>query len=55
MVQGGIVFFDDYHSVEFPMARHAVDRFMVGKPERLQHIRFDIDGPNITKSFFVKY
>lgn len=55
MVPGGIVFFDDYHSVDYPMARQAIDKFMEGKPERLQHLRFDVDGPNITKSFFVKY
>lgn len=55
MVPGGIVFFDDYHSVDYPMARHAIDKFMADKPERLQHLRFDVDGPNMTKSFFVKY
>lgn len=55
MVPGGIVFFDDYHSIDYPMARQAIDKFMTDKPERLQHLRFDVDGPNITKSFFVKY
>lgn len=51
---GGMVFFDDYHSVEFPMARAAVDHFMRGRPERLIHLRFGDDGPNLTKSFFIK-
>jgi O-methyltransferase len=51
---GGIVFFDDYHSVEFPMARAAVDHFMAGRPERLIHLRFGQDGPNMTKAFFIK-
>lgn len=55
MVPGGIVFFDDYYSIDYPMARQAIDKFMTDKPERLQHLRFDGDGPNITKSFFVKY
>ena len=55
MVRGGIVFFDDYHSVNYPMAGKAIDKFMANKPERLQHLRFGEDGPNRTKAFFVKY
>lgn len=55
MAPGGIVFFDDYHSVDYPMAHQAINKFMEEKPERLQHLRFDVDGPNITKSFFIKY
>ncbi len=55
MEKGGIVFFDDYHSIDYPMARQAIDKFMNGKLERLQHLRFDADGPNKTKAFFVKY
>jgi len=52
---GGIIFFDDYHSVEFPMARQAIDDYMQDKPEQLLHLRFGEDRPNRTKSFFVKY
>jgi hypothetical protein len=55
MVPGGIVFFDDYHSVDYPMARQAIDKFLADKPERLLHLRLGADGPNITKSFFIKY
>lgn len=55
MVKGGVVFFDDYHSVEYPMAKQAIDHFMQDKPEQLLHLLFGNDGPNITKSFFVKY
>jgi O-methyltransferase len=55
MMPGGVVFFDDYHSVDFPMAREAIDLFMGDKPEQLQHLRFGVDGPNRTKAFFVKY
>lgn len=55
VVPGGVIFFDDYHSVDYPMARHAVDEFMRDKPERLAHLRFGDDAPNRTKTFFVKY
>lgn len=55
MVPGGIVFFDDYHSVEYPMAGKAVDDWMRGRPEQLMHLRFGDDAPNRTKSFFIKY
>jgi hypothetical protein len=55
MMTGGIVFFDDYHSVDYPMAKQAVDEFMAGKREQLMHLRFGADGANRTKSFFVKY
>lgn len=55
MVPGAVVFFDDYHSVDYPMAGKAVDAFMQDKPEQLMHLRFGADGPNRTKSFFIKY
>ncbi len=55
MVKGGIVFFDDYHSIDYPMARQAIDKFMADKTERLLHLRFGPDGANITKTYFVKY
>jgi hypothetical protein len=53
--RGGIIFFDDYHSVEFPMARQAIDDFMRGRPEMLFHLRYADDGPNQTKAFIVKF
>jgi hypothetical protein len=55
MERGGIVFFDDYHSICFPMAAKAIDLFMLDKPEKLMHLRFGNDAPNHTKAFFVKY
>ena len=55
LVCGGIMFFDDYYSVEFPMAGKAIDTFMSDKPEELMHLRFGENGPNRTKAFFVKY
>ncbi len=54
MEPGGVIYFDDYHSVDFPMARHAIDAFLQGKPERLIHMRYGEDGPNHTKTFIVK-
>lgn len=55
MVRGGVIFFDDYGSREFPMARAAVDQFMRDKPELLFHLRAGDDGPNRTKAYIVKY
>lgn len=55
MASGSIVFFDDYHSVEFPMAGQAIDDYMRDKPEQLLHLRFGEEGLNRTKCFFVKY
>lgn len=55
MEQGGIVFFDDYYSVHYPMAKEAIDKFMQGRSEDLFHIRYGPDGANHTKAFFVKH
>ena len=55
MARGGVIFFDDYGSREFPMARAAVDQFMGDKPELLFHLRAGDDGPNRTKTYIVKY
>lgn len=55
MVPGAVVFFDDYHSKDYPMAGKAVDHFMAGVPEQLMHLRFGPDAANRTKSFFIKY
>jgi hypothetical protein len=54
-VPGGVIYFDDYHSVEFPMARRAVDEFLADKPEQILHLRYGEDGPNHTKCFIVKF
>ena len=55
MARGGVIFFDDYGSREFPMARAAVDQFMLDKPQLLFHLRTGNDGPNRTKTYIVKY
>lgn len=55
MEQGGIIFFDDYHSLHFMMARKAIDKFMDGRPEQLFHLRFGEEKANHTKSFIIKY
>ncbi|MBW4613052.1 MAG: class I SAM-dependent methyltransferase [Desmonostoc vinosum HA7617-LM4] len=55
MEQGGIIFFDDYHSVEYSMASKAVDKFMSKRPEKLFHLRFGRERTNYTKTFIVKY
>jgi O-methyltransferase len=54
VVKGGVVFFDDYHSIDYPMAKIAIDSFLADKPECLMHLRFDKEGPNKVKAFFVK-
>ena len=55
MEPGGVIFFDDYHSVHYPMARKAIDEFMRDKPEKLFFLRYGEDGPNLTKAFLVKF
>ena len=55
MERGGVIFFDDYYSVEYPMARTAVDEFLCGKTETLFHLRYGDDKPNHTKAFLLKY
>lgn len=54
MKKGGTIFFDDYHSRTFPMARQAVDDFLEGRPEKLFHVRWGEDGENQTKAFILK-
>ncbi|WP_325918172.1 class I SAM-dependent methyltransferase [Pseudomonas frederiksbergensis] len=55
MVQGGIIFFDDYNSINYPMAGKAIDKFFAEKPEKLAQIRYGNDAPNRTKAYIVKY
>lgn len=51
---GGIIFFDDYHSADFPMAKQAIDLFMADKPETLLHLRYGDEGVNHTKTYIFK-
>lgn len=55
MEKGGIIFFDDYHSAHYPMAKEAIDKFMEGRPEKLFHIRYGRESVNHTKTFIVKH
>jgi O-methyltransferase len=54
MKKGGTIFFDDYHSKVFPMARQAVDDFLKDRTEVLYHVRWGEDGENKTKAFVLK-
>jgi len=55
MVDGGVIFFDDYYSKDYPMAGKAIDAFMKDKPEVLFHLRYGKDETNRTKTFIIKY
>lgn len=55
MRRGGVMFFDDYHSVEYPMARKAIDEFLVGRQERLFHLTYGEAKVNHTKSYLLKF
>ena len=55
MMRGGAIYFDDYHSEEFPMARKAIDEFLRGRTEQLFHVRYGEDGRNHTKAFLIKF
>lgn len=55
MEKGGIIFFDDYNSYHYPMAKEAIDKFMKGRPEQLFHLRYGREGRNHTKTFIVKH
>jgi hypothetical protein len=54
LVRGGILFFDDYHSMHYPMGKKAIDEFFSGKREKIWHLRLGEDGPNLTKTFIIK-
>ncbi len=55
VVAGGVIFFDDYYSKDYPMAGKAIDAFMKDKPEDLFHLRYGEDATNRTKAFIIKY
>lgn len=55
MVPGGVIFFDDYNSINYPMAGKAIDQFFSDKPEKLAQLRYGDDAPNRTKAYVVKY
>jgi len=51
---GGIIFFDDYFSKEYPMAKAAVDEFMSDKPELVFSLRYGEASHALRKGFIVK-
>ncbi|WP_332768856.1 TylF/MycF/NovP-related O-methyltransferase [Phenylobacterium sp.] len=54
MLQGGIIFLDDYFSKEYPMAKSAVDAFMIDKPELVFSLRYGEAPHALRKGFIVK-
>lgn len=54
LAKGAVMFFDDYESVYFPLAKKAIDEFFSDKLERLFFFRHGDDRPNHTKAFIVK-
>lgn len=54
LLPGGVMFFDDYHSAHYPMAKSAIDEFLADKRERLFHLGFDAVVENSVKSYIIK-
>jgi len=54
MAPGGIIYFDDFHSEDFPMAREAIKCFLATHEElELVHLRFGEHEANRMKSLVV--
>jgi hypothetical protein len=54
LLPGGVMFFDDYHSEQYPMARTAVDEFLAERPEQLFHVGYADPKGNNVKTYIVK-
>lgn len=54
LLPGGVMFFDDYHSAHYPMAKSAIDDFMADKTEGLFHLGFGASAENSVKAFMIK-
>lgn len=54
VMPGGVIFFDDYHSSQYPMAKLAVDNFLSDKPEELFHLGYASPRGNNVKTYIVK-
>ena len=54
VMPGGIIFFDDYHSSQYPMAKLAIDSFLADKPEELTHMGYATPRGNNVKTYIVK-
>jgi len=54
LLPGGVMFFDDYHSKQYPMAANAIDDFLTDRPEKLIHVAYAIPKGNNLKTYIVK-
>lgn len=54
LLPGGVMFFDDYHSSHYPMAKIAVDEFLASRPEKLMHVGYGTPKGNNVKTYIVK-
>jgi O-methyltransferase len=54
LMPGGIMFFDDYHSKQYPMAKTAIDEFLASRPEKLLHVAYALPKGNNLKTYIVK-
>ena len=54
LLPGGVMFFDDYNSSHYPMAKMAVDDFLASKPEKLMYIGYGTPRGNNVKTYIVK-
>ena len=54
LLPGGVMFFDDYHSLQYPMAAKAINKFLARKPEKLFHLGYADAKGNDVKAYLVK-
>lgn len=54
LLPGGVMFFDDYNSVHYPMAKIAIDEFIADKPEKLYSLGYGPAADNSVKAYLVK-
>lgn len=54
LLPGGVMFFDDYNSSQYPMAKSAIDNFLEHRPENLLHTSYCVNTGNNVKSYFIK-
>lgn len=54
LMPGGVMFFDDYYSKQYPMAKVAIDEFLETIPENLFHVGYGLPKGNNLKAYFIK-
>lgn len=54
LLPGGVMFFDDYNSSQYPMAKLAIDNFLANRSEKLLHISYCVNTGNNVKAYFIK-